>query len=67
MAYLLLLHTEVSFEKAERWFSALKEPAALLKFADGSGGIALLDRRPVSEGQRLFDAGSHEVRRNFHD
>lgn len=65
MAYLLTIHQCDSFEKAERRFSILKEPAALLKFADGSGGIALLDRRPVSEGQRPFDAGSHEVRRNF--
>lgn len=65
MVYLLHIHNCDSFEKAQLRFSALKEPAALLKFADGSGGIALLDRRPVSEGQRLFDAGSHEVRRNF--
>ena len=65
MAFLLHIHNCESFEQAERYFPILKEPAALLKFADGTGGIALLDRRPVSEGQRPFDAGSHEVRRNF--
>lgn len=35
---------------------------AALEFADGSGGIALLDRRPVSEGQRPFDAGVQKLR-----
>lgn len=63
--YLLHIHMVPSFECAERYYAFLRQPAALLKFADGTGGVAFIDRRPVFEGQRPYDAGVTEVKRNF--
>jgi len=65
--YLLHIKKCDTFAKADGWFGVLRGPAALLKFADGTGGIALLDRRPMFCGQRKFDGGQWVVKRNYAD
>jgi hypothetical protein len=62
-AYVIHIKFCETFEKAERRFIAMRQPAALIRFIDGTGGVALLDTKPVFEGQRPFNAGHHEVRR----
>lgn len=64
-AYVLHIKFCDTFEKAERRFSALRQPAALIKFIDGTGGVALLGNKPVFEGQRPFNAGQYEIKRSY--
>lgn len=63
--YLLHLHTCPTFEQAERRFQILHLPAALLKYPDGRGGVAMLAERPLLDGQAQFEPGAAEIRRNF--
>ena len=65
-AYVIHIKFCDTFEKAERRFSMVRQPAALIRFIDGTGGVAVLDSKPVFEGQRPFDAGRHEIKRNHY-
>ena len=63
--YVIRIQNCDTFEQAEKRFRNSRRSAALIRFIDGTGGVAMLDSQPVFEGQRPFNAGRHEVRRKM--